>query len=566
MNTPNTATKPADESPRPTTIPFAFYGRVSTEDQQDPESSRAWQLSLSRQLVVPAGGQIVAEFFDIGDSRSIPWKRRPEAARLLDTFQDRGRGFDAVVIGEPHRAFYGNQFSLTFPVFTHYGVSLWVPEVGGRIDPGSEAHDMVMSIFGGMSKGERMRIQHRVRSAMSAQAAAEGRYLGGRPPYGYTLVDAGPHPNPAKAADGKRLHRLEPDVVASPIVQRVFAEFIAGAGLHRIAAGLTADGVPSPSAHDPGRNRHRASNKGAWAKTAVRAILMNPRYTGRQVWNKQRRQEILIDVENVALGHETKMRWNDTMDWVWSRDTVHQPLVSVEDFEAAQAMFSTKKRATRRRPAEGRHYVLSGLVRCGVCQRRMQGQWNHGRAYYRCRFTEDYPGGESAHPKSLYVKEDSILPGLDRWLATLFDDDHIDDTCDKLAGSAEPDAAANGREAELRKQIADCDRRLVGYRKVIDEGGDVATVAKWITEVDRERKALIAQLGQTVPGAKFTREQLKAMITALRDIVTVLADADPADKASLYEELGITLTYRPDGTVNVQALPRGVDVRVGGGT
>jgi hypothetical protein len=54
------------------------------------------------------------------------------------------------------------------------------------------------------------------------------------------------------------------------------------------------------------------------------------------------------------------------------------------------------------------------------------------------------------------------------------------------------------------------------------------------------------------------------MITALRDIVTVLADADPADKASLYDELGITLSYRPNGTVNVQALPRGVEVRVGG--
>ena len=24
-------------------IPFASWGRVSTEDQQDPESSRAWQ-------------------------------------------------------------------------------------------------------------------------------------------------------------------------------------------------------------------------------------------------------------------------------------------------------------------------------------------------------------------------------------------------------------------------------------------------------------------------------------------------------------------------------------------
>jgi len=133
---------------------FAFYGRVSTEDQQDPTSSRNWQLARSRQVIEPAGGEIVTQFFDIGQSRSLPWKRRPEAARLLDSFPNSSRGFDAVVIGEPQRAFYGNQFGLTFPVFTHYGIGLWVPEVGGAVDPGSEAHDMVMSLYGGMSKGE----------------------------------------------------------------------------------------------------------------------------------------------------------------------------------------------------------------------------------------------------------------------------------------------------------------------------------------------------------------------------------------------------------------------------
>ena len=151
-------------------IKFAFYGRVSTEDQQDPESSRSWQLTRSRALIEPRDGQIVAEFFDVGKSRSLPWQRRPRATALLAELKNPGRGFDAVVIGEPHRAFYGNQFGLTFPVFDHYGVQLWVPEVGGPVDPGTEAHDLVMCLFGGMTKGERNRIKIRVRTAMAAQA------------------------------------------------------------------------------------------------------------------------------------------------------------------------------------------------------------------------------------------------------------------------------------------------------------------------------------------------------------------------------------------------------------
>jgi site-specific DNA recombinase len=88
-----------------------------------------------------------------------------------------------------------------------------------------------------MSKAERSRIKVRVRAAMAAQASIEGRYLGGRPPYGYQLGDAGPHPNPAKAADGRRLRRLEPDAVAAPIVRRIFTEYVTGRALYAIADG-----------------------------------------------------------------------------------------------------------------------------------------------------------------------------------------------------------------------------------------------------------------------------------------------------------------------------------------
>ena len=40
---------------------------------------------------------------------------------------------------------------------------------------------------------------------------------------GYRLADAGPHPNPGMAAEGRRLHRLEPDPVTASIVDRIFA-------------------------------------------------------------------------------------------------------------------------------------------------------------------------------------------------------------------------------------------------------------------------------------------------------------------------------------------------------
>src|SRR5437868_12907897 len=104
---------------------------------------------------------------------------------------DPDRGFDAIVVGEYERAFYGNQFALMAPLFEHYGVQLWMPETGGPIDFTAEAHEQLMINLGIQSKREITRTRIRVSTAMAAQTREQGRYLGGRPPYGYQCVDAG---------------------------------------------------------------------------------------------------------------------------------------------------------------------------------------------------------------------------------------------------------------------------------------------------------------------------------------------------------------------------------------
>lgn len=534
---------------------FAFYGRVSTEDQQDPAASRGWQLQRSCQLIEPLGGEVVAEYFDIGMSRSLPWKRRPESARLLDDLRDPARGFDAVVIGEPARAFYGGQFGLTFPVFTHYGVELWVPEVGGRVDPGSDAHELVMALYGGMSKGERQRIKIRVRSAM-AQQAGEGRFLGGRPPYGYHLADAGQHPNPGKAADGKRLHRLELDTATAPIVARIFDEYIAGAGLFAIAAGLTRDGVPCPSAADPARNRHRSGI--AWSKGAVRAILGNPRYTGREVWNRQRRDEVLLDVEDVAAGHQSRLRWNDPSEWVWSAETMHEPIIDPETFAEAQRRVGAghHRSAVRKPRRTARPYVLRGLIHCGVCGHRMQGTQAHGSLRYRCRVPTEYGLANELlpHPKAVYVREDMILERLDEWLARAFDPENIDATCAAMAAAGAPDDTDAATLDAARRKLIDCDDRLGKYRRQIEAGTDPVLVGGWIAEVQGERLAAERTIASASHRGTPDAAALRSMIEGI-DVVSMLAAANPAAKSEVYADLGIRLTYRPDRrVVSVEAL------------
>jgi hypothetical protein len=152
---------------------------------------------------------IVAEFFDAGESRTLAWARRPRAAALVAQLADPGRGWDAIVVGEYERAFYGSQYASMAPLFEHYGVSLWMPEVGGRVDWHAEDHEQTMLALGLSSKREIARTRIRLRTAMAVQTREQGRYLGGRPPYGYRLADAGPHPSKAHAAWGRRAHKLD---------------------------------------------------------------------------------------------------------------------------------------------------------------------------------------------------------------------------------------------------------------------------------------------------------------------------------------------------------------------
>ncbi|MFD8726300.1 hypothetical protein ACFV2H_52515 [Streptomyces sp. NPDC059629] len=169
-----------------------------------PPPSQAWQL-LDVQAQASGHGRIVAEYFDVGRSRTVPWARKPQAAALLAAMADPDRDFDTVIVGSGERAFYGNQFAPMAPLFEHYGVGMWVPELGGAIDPQIACQEEPMTVLGILSKREITRARIRVRSAMTVQTSGQGRYLGGRPPYGYRLADAGPHPHRALARRGARI-------------------------------------------------------------------------------------------------------------------------------------------------------------------------------------------------------------------------------------------------------------------------------------------------------------------------------------------------------------------------
>jgi hypothetical protein len=337
--------------------------------------------------------------------------------------------------------------------------------------------------------------------------------------------------------------------------------YLGGYGIYAIAESLTADAILCPSAADPARNRHRDGQ--AWSKGAIRVILTNPRYTGVQVWNKQRTDEVLLDVNDVALGHTAVARWNPTDKWITSKTPVHDALVEPDTFNQVQATFARRAR-TATAPARTHRtrnpYVFKSLIACGICNRKMQGQHSHDIAYYRCRYPSEYAlANHVDHPRNVIMREEVLIKPLDTWLTQQFAPHHSQHTVAHLIHQATADhgPTVTAHTDPDEAIIATCDTKLARYRAALDAGADPTVVTTWIAETQTERQQAQARQAQAQAQARtgtpslaeevtrLTEAQLTTIIDELGNLTDALRDADPAHKLEVYRSLGLRLTYDP---------------------
>ena len=424
-----------------------------------------------------------------------------------------------------------------------------------------------MSVFGGMAKGERNRIKHRVKTAMADQAEREGRFLGGRPPYGYRLVDAELHPNPEKAAAGIHLHRLEPDPVTAPVVRRIFEEFLAGRGWRAIAHGLTQDGVPSPSAYDPARNPHRPGQ--GWAFSAVRAIVDNPRYIGRQVWGRQPRHERLLDPAAPQDGHVTVQLWADRSKWQYSLDVVHEPIIDEMTFERAQALLRSKggdRTRAVRSPKVSTPYLFAGRVICGACGRKMSGHRTESRLGYQCRLRADYAlTVNDRHPKSVWLPERKLVIAVFDWLNELFSPAQRSSTLAQIADAGGgPSAVHQTAEADLK----DIERRIARLVDAVESGAfEAADVADKLRVLRDRRERVHKLLKATPPSAPLDVQAASDLLDRFGGLVGLEAHLTDEERRALLTDCHLNVRFDPWSRTAVfkVALDCGVSARVGGG-
>lgn len=364
---------------------------------------------------------------------------------------------------------------------------------------------------------------------MAAQVLIDGKHQGGRAPYGYVVIDAGPHPNPRKAQEGYRLRVLAFDEVAAPVVERIFGLYLEGLGQKAIAAILNIEHVPCPSAHTPSQNRHRTMD--GWQHGTVRAILDNPRYTGYAIYGRWQKVEELLDPDDVAAGHVVRFRRSaQAKIVVRSREPAHPAIISVEDFARVQLLMRS---------------------------RRSPGPTNYSKRD-RNRVTE---------PRvCVFRSRIRLTRPINKWIARLFSPAHLETTVAALVGADEEDQSEE-QTAVARQRIAEAEATMKRLQRALEAGRDPDGLTSQYNAAALDKRAAEAALAAIEPAQRLTADDIRKMLSELGDMAKVLDSANREDLAELYKALDLVISYDDAETrADVSISPRVVKVGVRGGT
>ena len=176
------------------------------------------------------------------------------------------------------------------------------------------------------------------------EAASRGFFLASNAPFGYKRV---------KVNDGgKECPTLEVDPATAPVVREIFEKSLRGSGLKEICKELNDRGV---------------TNRGKrWYKGGLHYLLNNEAYTGTAVWGRTSKGEKAQDPVRV--------------EGAWPA------LVSRALFEDVQQAMRDRAPKVQKPGRVGSRFLLSGLLKCGVCGRpySAQGAKSGQFAYYIC--------------------------------------------------------------------------------------------------------------------------------------------------------------------------------------
>lgn len=335
------------------------------------------------QRLIKARGWILAAEFVDNDVSALSRKPRPQFTAMMARV-DAGE-FDVIVARHMDRLLRRlSELESTLERCQRAGVAIVTASDG--VDTSTDGGRLVARILSSVAQGEVERKGSRQRSA-AIQAARQGRWVGGRRPFGYEK-------------DGVTV--CEPEAA---MIKQAYVDVLAGESLSEVARRWNASGI-SPAQSDK-----------RWYRGTVKDVLTNPRHAGlRRYRTPEERAKIR---QNPELGIVGKAQW--------------PAIVDETTWRAAVRILTDPSRHTGRTGSKG---LLTGVALCGVCEETVHRGGAVGRyPMYRC--TTGRHVSRQAGPVDEYVSAVAIdrlqqPDAASLWAAELPDADALMAEADKL--------------------------------------------------------------------------------------------------------------------------------------
>ena len=342
-----------NQNPQSNTDPVALLLRVSSEEQRDRETIEI-QREFLKEYCRLYGLEIAEIYADDGVSGTIPLHERPEGRRLLEDAQ--AGKFTTLLVYRLDRL--GR--SLLVIVDAHdrlqaAGVSL--RSATEPIDTSNPSGRLIFQMLASFAEYERETIGERTRAGFH-RALRNGKFPG-RLPYGYRL-----------SPDERGLEIIAEEAA---VVREIIANIAEGSTLYAESKRPNNEGILSPGRrYKNGERKHGPT----WSRTTVADFVHQSAYSG---------------VHRVQIGKEGEIIEREV-----------PPIVDPGLQKRAVAALEANKRRASPMRKNARKYLLSGLVRCGVCGFACAGRTtpDNGKSYsyYRCFRRGDRGPVQKDHP------------------------------------------------------------------------------------------------------------------------------------------------------------------------
>lgn len=315
---------------------------------------------------------------------------------LQEIMQDAKRGeFEILLAYMSDRIGRQEEYSFYVAELNRMGIEVWTIK-DGQLKTEEHIDKLLNYIRFWQNEGESKKTGMRVHDTM-VEMVKDGKFVGGKAPYGYKLVLSGEISN-----HGRALHKLVIVPEQAEVVRQIYSYAVnQGMGYEKIANTLNKNGVPAPILDK-------------WKGGTIRSILTNPVYMGYIAYNRRKN------------GHADSTRL-DRKEWTYSREQKPEiMIVSQEIWERAQEIREARKNKINASRQETNNLymeqynvpfstrgrlALTGMVYCGYCGKRLK---NTGYAnHWTCKKTGEkkvsyvgrYGCPEKCKQRSTYSQE-----------------------------------------------------------------------------------------------------------------------------------------------------------------